>query len=209
MNQQTYASSKRRQDLYSLVLFSLLFSFTLLFAFTPLGALSFGVVSILIAHLPLIIGFFVLPEKYSYALTFLFGLCRLIRNTYDIQPMSSFWFSPFAPVVNTDKGSLWALAINFLPLVAIILLAKLLNLKQMAWWKTMIFSAGASLLNTVLVLLGVYLAFREPLEQALSASLAPALLGIAFSNGLLEALMAGLAIPVILKAVSPTLKRFN
>lgn len=208
MNQTTFLSNKR-QDLHALVLFSLLFSFTLLFAFTPLGAISFGVVTILIAHLPMILGFFVLPERYSYSLAFLFGVCRLIRNTYDIQPLSSFWFSPFAPVIQSDKGSLWALVINFLPLLAIVVFSKLLNLRAFQWWKIILFSVGATLLNTSIVLLGVYLAFKEPLEQALSQHLAPILLGIAFSNGLLEALMAALIIPVIVKAVQSSLKKFR
>lgn len=209
MYQFNHLQSKKKQDLRSLVLFSLLFSFTLLFAFTPIGSISFGVVTILVAHLPMILAFLVLPRPYAVSLAFLFGLCRLIRNTYDIQPLASFWFSPFAPVIGTDKGSWFALLINFLPLIAIVLYARLFSFEKMKFIQVVLWAAGATFLNTLIVLSSVYLIHREPLEKALGQQLLPLLVGIASTNGLLEVLFACLTIPFIYKGVSHRLHRFR
>lgn len=67
-----------------------------------------------ILHVPVIIGSILLGPKKGAFLGGIFGLTSLIKNT--MMPSAlSFAFSPFIPVPGTDRGSLWALVICFVP----------------------------------------------------------------------------------------------
>lgn len=189
---------KTKDKTLTLVLYALLAALLFLFSFTPLGMLRIGIVEILIAHLPMLLALQLLPFTYGCSFAILFGLCRLIYHTLLPNPLSSFWFSPFAPVVGQDKGSPLALLVNFAPVVAICLLTYLWKLK---WKQNLLFlwAAICSLLNTTLVLSLVYVFWHVDLQRTLGEEqiLYKLFIGIATSNGFFEALVAALVIPSI------------
>lgn len=200
----------KRKKLKDFVLFSLLISVSLLFSFTPLGSIQIGPVSILLAHLPFILSIFILDDKYVISNGFIFATLRLIKNTISINPVASFWFSPFVPVIGTDEASLWALLINYLPVFLMLALYfftkkyKGPDGKYLPKLYEILMPAVYSLINTVSVLSSVYLIYADRLKSYFPAftSLMMAFLFIAFTNGLLEALMASLVIPKLTKYIN-------
>jgi len=83
-----------------------------------LGYIPLGPINATTLHIPVIIGAILFGWKRGALLGGVFGLTSLVKNT--ISPnASSFVFSPFVPVLGSEKGSLWALAVVLLPRILI------------------------------------------------------------------------------------------
>ncbi len=194
----------------NLVLLALFAAIIFILAFTPIGYIQLGVIKATIIHIPVIVGSVLLGPKKGAALGFLFGLTSLISNTFT-PVLMSFAFSPFIPVFGTDKGSLMALLICFLPriMVGIVpyyiyrLLDRLFHNK----WKLLTFTVAGilgSFTNTLLVMNGIYFVFKDSYAAARSISLETvysAVLAIIFGNGIPEAIVAGIVTSALCKAL--------
>lgn len=71
----------KKNNIYDLVLTSVFAAIILVMSFIPfLGFITIGPVSMTIIHIPVLIGVFLLPKKYSWMLGLFFGLGSFIRS---------------------------------------------------------------------------------------------------------------------------------
>jgi uncharacterized membrane protein len=185
----------------SLVLLSLFAAIIFILAFTPIGFIQLGFIKATIIHIPVIVGAILLGPKKGAFLGFLFGLTSFMSNTFTPAIMS-FAFSPLIPIPGTDKGSLMALIVCFIPriLVGIIpyFVYKTLDKLFARKWKVVTFTIAGivgSLTNTLLVMNGIYFIFKDSYAFVKNVSVETvysAVLAVIFANGVPEAIVAGI-----------------
>ena len=191
----------RTRPMQQLVLTALFAAIILLMAFTPLGLIDLPVIKATILHVPVVIGSVVLGPKRGAGLGALFGLTSLWKNTM-APSLLSFAFSPFVPLPGAAHGSLWALAICFLPrmLTGVIpwfVSRGLAALSQgRAWGRALgyvLAGAAGAVVNTALVMgmMGLVLGGAFAAAQGIPRGMVNgAVLGIVFANGVPEAIAA-------------------
>lgn len=177
----------------------------ILLAVVPfLGFIPIGPINATTMHIPVIIASIVLGPKIGGFLGGVFGIISMIRSTVIISPLS-FVFSPVIPVIGTDQGSWKAILIAVIPRILIGIVPyfvfKLFK-KKAETNKTMqtagLFIAGfcGSVTNTVLVMSGIFLLFKDAYAQAMDIDIETVfsvILGIIFTSGIVEALVAAFA----------------
>lgn len=184
----------------NLVILSVFSSIILILAFTPIGYIHLGIIKITIIHIPVILGSILLGAKQGAFLGFLFGLTSLISNT--ITPaILSFVFSPLIPAPGMNRGSALALIICFVPRILVgIVPYYVFHLLQAVFKKKRLLLFGisgviGSLINTILVMTGIYFMFKDSYAAANNISIDAVfkgILGIIFMNGVPEAILAGI-----------------
>lgn len=194
----------------NLVLLALFAAIIFILAFTPIGYIQLGVIKATIIHIPVIVGSILLGPKKGAILGSLFGLTSFISNTF-APVLMSFAFSPLIPVFGTDKGSLMALIICFIPriMVGIVpyyafrLLDNLFKKKLKLLTFTLAGILG-SLTNTLFVMNGIYFIFKDSYAAARSIPLDTvysAVLAIILANGIPEAIVAGIVTSGLCRAL--------
>jgi uncharacterized membrane protein len=197
---------------------SLFAAIIFLMTFTPVGFINLIVINATIVHVPVIIGSILLGPRIGACLGVMFGAASVIRNTM-MPNVLSFAFSPFIAVPGTEKGSIWAVVICFVPriLVGVIpwyadrFLSGLApgNKKQRV---VSLFSAGisGSITNTILVMHLMFFLFRDAFAQARNVpadAVYRLVLSIIATNGIPEALAAGVLASAVCKAVEAYRRR--
>lgn len=194
----------------NLVILSLFAAIIFVLAFTPIGYIQLGVIKATIIHVPVIVGSIMLGPKKGAFLGSLFGLTSFLSNTF-APVLLSFAFSPLIPVPGTDKGSIMALFICFVPriLVGVVpfyvykLFDKLLRSKAGLFTFTIAGITGA-MTNTLLVMNGIYIIFKESYAVAKDIpfdTVYSAVLAIMITNGVPEALIAGIIASALCRAL--------
>lgn len=185
----------------NLILLALFAAIIFILAFTPIGYIQLGVIKATIIHIPVIIGSILLGPKKGAVLGFLFGLTSFISNTFT-PVILSFAFSPLIPVFGSDRGSLMALVICFVPriMVGIVpfyifhLFHKLFS-KKANFVSYILAGVAGALTNTLLVMNGIYFIFKDSYAAAKSIpmdAVYSGILAIIFANGIPEAIVAGI-----------------
>ena len=180
----------------------------ILMAFTPLGYIPLPFIKMTIIHIPVILGAVILGPRYGAFLGFLFGLTSLINNT--ITPaMTSFTFSPAIPVPGTGKGTWLALVVCFLPriLVGVLpyfafrgMMKLLAHVKQGDIAALAVAGVAGAMTNTIGVMGLIYLLFKDAYAavRGISAdAVAGVVLGIVGTNGVIEAIGAGILVAAV------------
>lgn len=194
----------------NIVIISLFASIIFILAYTPIGFIQLGFIKATIIHIPVIIGSILLGPKKGAFLGFLFGVTSFISNTATPVIMS-FVFSPLIPVPGSDKGSPMALIICFIPriLVGVVpyyicrVIHSLTKGKMNFVTYTIAGIAGAAT-NTLLVMNGIYLLFRDSYAAARNIPIDTAyhaVLAVIFTNGIPEALVAGIIVASVCQAL--------
>jgi len=201
-----------------LILLSMFTAIIFLLAFTPIGLIDLPLMKATILHVPVIMGSILLGPRKGAFLGFIFGLSSLIKNTL-APSLLSFAFSPFMPVPGMDHGSLWALVICFVPrmFVGVVpwfvyrAVVKLFRNSSKGVKSIGLALAGVAgaLTNTVLVMGLVYVIFQDayatikniPVDAVLGV-----ILGVVGTNGIPEAIVAAVLVPVICLPLLETLK---
>jgi len=186
----------------------------ILLAFTPLGFIPLPFMRMTTIHIPVIIGSLFLGPKYGAALGFLFGLCSLYINT-TAPGVTSFVFSPFIPVLGTEQGSPFALLVVFIPRILVGVVPWFVNAGLEKVFKKNYISyaisgIAGSMTNTLFVMHGIFLFFREPWGAARPEpvyNVYPIILSIIAINGIPEAIGAGILVSAIGTALAVVLKR--
>lgn len=184
-----------------LVHFSFMVLLLVVMTLTPLGFIHLGLIKATLIHIPVIFASLMYGPRFGGALGFVFGLLSLITNTMTPSVLS-FAFSPFIPVLGTDKGSLWALVIVFLPRILVGVLPYYIEKKSRQTWLAALLG---SLTNTVLVLGLIGFVFQDAYASAMNIEISAVykvILGIVTTNGLAEAALA-------VGIVTPLYKRFK
>lgn len=190
-------------------------SIILFCAFTPFGFIHLGVVKATLIHIPIIIASIILGPRIGAFLGLVFGFTSIAINT--ITPtLLSFAFSPAIPVLGTSHGSMWALfiaivprvIIGFIPYYIFKALKKVIT-KKKSIQKPALFLTGvlSTFIHTFLVMGSISFVFQQAYAQAINASstsaIYKAVLTVFFTNGLAEAVLAGIVamavVPALLK----------
>lgn len=230
---RTITAAQRRKRTLWLVQLSLLIVIEAFFCFTPLGSLpAIGPIVMTLAMIPVIIAGILLGPGTGSILGFIAGLFSCIVWTFmPPNPATAFVFTPFYSLGDL-QGNFWSLVICFVPRVLTGTVAGLISkgftvffankekkaspdnpYKPTKWANIINFSVSAavgSMINTLLVLGGIYLFFGQPYAAAVDSPYSLLLLligGTILSNGIPEAVLAAICAPAICIPVKKMLGR--
>ncbi|HGW6169574.1 TPA: ECF transporter S component [Enterococcus faecalis] len=173
-----------------------------------LGFIPIGPINLTTLHIPVIVGSIILGPKLGAFLGFSFGTMSLWKATVSPSPLS-FLFSPFIPVIGSNNGSWYALIIVYAPRILIGILSYYVYkyIKKMKFRNTTsLFVSGitGSLINTILVLNLAYLLFYDGYGKVIGKTgslLYKAILTVMLTNGLPEAIIAGILTSLICQSI--------
>lgn len=182
--------------------FSLLLALEAVVCFTPLGSLpAIGMMVATLGMIPVIITAVVMGTGAGALMGFFAGLFSFIVWTFmPPNPALAFVFTP-AYSIGASRGSFWSLVICFVPriLVGVVAGACLKLFTGLHMKSILAYSLSGvlgSMMNTLLVLGGIYLFFGSSYASALGQNLGalPAILGLVIlTNGLPEAFLGGIS----------------
>ncbi|NSN07032.1 ECF transporter S component [Enterococcus faecalis] len=186
---------------YRLVLTATFLSIILLMSAIPfLGFIPLGVLNITTMHIPVIIGSIILGPLRGAFLGGIFGLLSLWKATTTPTTLS-FIFSPFIPVIGSNHGSWKSLIIVLVPriLIGVVPYYVYNCLKKIRGKENsillMLSGIAGSLTNTLLVMNLIYFLFKSEYSDAIgksSSAIYSTILAIILTNGLPEAIVAGI-----------------
>ncbi len=207
--------TRNKQKIQRLTLAAFFVAIELLMGFTPIGYIPVGALYITTMHLPVILAGILAGPSFGAGMGFVFGLTSFLHATF--QPnLTSFVFTPFI-TIGGISGNFFSLLICFLPRIFLGWLSGMLYSILSKKFKNsitiaMITAVVNTLIHTVLVLGGIYVFFAPSYAQALgtsTAGVAALLLGVVSTNTVAEAVLAGIAIPVLIKALQPSAERMG
>lgn len=203
----TEAVNKRKQT-QTMVMTAAFAALIILLAFTPgLGYIPLGVINATTVHIPVILGALMLGPKYGALLGGIFGLTSLINNSFINPNLTSFVFSPFV-----SGGGIKSIIICFVPRILIGVTAyytfigvkKLLGDRKGSVSAALV-TAGVvgSLTNTLLVMNAIYFMFGDQWAAAkeITTGLYATILGVIATNGVPEAIVAGVLVLAVGQAL--------
>lgn len=197
---------KQSKKVKKLVLFSLFIGIEIVLMSTPLGFVPIGPIKATTLHIPVIITTLLLGVKEGLMMGFIFGLGSLLTSTFQPTPFS-FCFSPFYSLGEVH-GNFGSVIIAFIPRMMIALISygcyKLLIKKMNENISIMISSVLGSLTNTILVMSGIWLFFGHEYASVAGFSYDLFLNVIkltVFTNGIIEAILAGIICVAVVKAL--------
>lgn len=197
-----------------LTLLGVLIAIQVVLTLVNIGLLPLPIIKATTLHIPVIVGAVLLGPTEGMILGAAFGILSVITNT--MQPgLTSFVFSPFVTVGGTT-GNFLSLIVAIIPRVLIGLFAYLVYKLISKRDRTKIIAyAGAgvtgALTNTILVMGSIYVLFGEQYAAANEiafSGLFKVIIGIVGTNGVPEAIAAGIIVPAICKPLSMIFK-FN
>ena len=182
---------------FNLAIISVFVAIMLLLSFSPLGMISFGLVTITLAHIPVIAASIVLGPHIGSLLGVFFGIISLIHST--IFPTAlSFVFTPFINVPGSEYGSPLSIIICFLPRLLMGITPyyfyKLIH-KNSVTVSSEIAGAIGSLTNTILVLIFIYVFFASDYSAYMNTDKSIfllSLLQISLINGVPELILCAI-----------------
>lgn len=193
-----------------LVLYAMFIAIEMLLVFIPfLGYIPIGPLRATTLHIPVIIAGITLGKKGGSLIGLVFGLSSLFYNT--ISPtITSFVFSPFI------SGNILSAVIAIVPRVLIGYIAGIIfeKFQKTKFNNIGIIIAGlaGSLINTILVLGGIYFIFGQSYASAIGQDfnlLVTYLIGIITTNGILEAVVGTIIALFVCKPLLAYTKRGN
>jgi Predicted membrane protein len=182
--------------------FAMLLAIEAIVCFTPLGSIPIGPLVATLSAVPVIITAIMLGTGAGSLMGAFFGLFSFLVNTFMTpNPITSFVFTPVYPVPGEPRGSFLSLLICFVPRILVGTVAGALfhifrRTKMKAVLTYGLSGVIGSLINTFLVLGGIYVFFGQSYAQAIGQGF-DALLGLigltVVTNGIPEAVIGGLA----------------
>lgn len=178
----------------NMVIFSMLLAIEVVMSFTPLGFLRIGLLSVTMLHIPVIICAMALGKKYGAALGFVMGFCSFYNATFS-PTITSFCFTPFFSMGGVE-GNWTSLLIAFIPRIALGYGAGAIyeRLKSKNGRTAAALSGlSGALINTVGVLGGIWIFFKEPYEAVLGNTIVALLMTTVGVNSIAEAVVGVIA----------------
>ena len=191
----------RNKKTKKMVLFSMLLAIEVVLSFTPLGFLRIGFLSITMLHIPVIVCAMAVGKRYGAALGFVMGFCSFYNATFS-PTITSFCFTPFFSMGGV-QGSWTSLLIAFIPRIALGYgsgwIYEKLTVKHEAIAPVASGLSGA-LINTVGVLGGIWIFFKEPYEAVLGNTIVALLMTTVGVNSIAE-IIVGVIVAMAVHAV--------
>lgn len=210
-------NAKGRMDVKRMTQLAILLAIEVIIAFVPiLGSIPIGPMVATTAHLPVILAGVLLGVPSGAFMGFAFGLLSFIVNSFVTPTITSFVFTPII-AVGVIPGNFWSIVICFVPRILLGVAAGMLyqwfkRLDKTGSWSYVATGVIASFIHTVLVLFGIYIFFKDSYAEAIGASADVLLVMIGSvigTNGVLEAVLAGVVTIAVAKPVQLVLKRSN
>ncbi len=204
---------KKKFTTKTLVQLSLLAAIEIVMAFTPLGFIPLPFIKATTVHIPVIIGAILLGPLAGGILGGVMGITSVINNT--INPaITSFVFTPFLPL-GPANGNFWSLVVAIVPRILIGVLAAyayraLAKTRAKSFLAYIIAGIVGSMTNTFFVMSGIYIFFGQRYAEARNVpfeTLMNVILGVVFTNGVFEAIIAGILTVAIAKPLHATIFR--
>ena len=190
---------------YRLVILAMFVCIELVLMLTPLGYIPIGPIRATTMHIPVILAGLLLGKKEGALIGFVFGLTSVVVNTLT-PTVVSFVFTPFYSIGGISGNGL-SLVIALVPRVLLGYVSGLLNEKinkEEKIARTGSIAVIVTLMHTLLVLEGIYIFFGEAYASAREIpyqTLAMVIGTIILTNGIMEAILAGIASVTITQAV--------
>lgn len=208
MKERAFTAAKDSST-YMLVLTAFFTAIIILMAFTPLGYIPLVVINATIIHIPVILGALFCGPKRGAFLGFVFGMTSFIKNTVMPTSLSAFVFSPvLAASTIGPSGIIKSTLICFVPRILVgvvpyfvfVGFTKLVKSSAGKYIGYAIAGAVGALTNTLLVMPGIYLFYKDDYAKALSIepdAVAATIMGIISFNGVIEAIVAAVLVAAI------------
>lgn len=208
---------KQKFTVRDMVEIALFMAIIALLAFSPLGYIRTPLISGTTMHIPVILAGILFGSKKGAITGFMFGVTSFLNATFFNPNMTSFLFTPFMHIVETDNGAIQdaggnfaSLIICFVPRILIGVTAALSFrfIKKVSKNETVSLGVAAvigSMTNTILVMGMAYIFFAERLAQAwgqeVSGIFVYILGAVIVGNGVPEAILAAILTIAIGKAL--------
>lgn len=198
----------KKMDVRLMAQIALLAAIMIVMAFTPLGYIPLPFMNATTMHIPVIVGACLLGPKVGGVLGGLFGITSVVKAT--IQPnITSFVFTPFYSFSPEFSGNWMSLIVAILPRILIGVVAGLVfqGLVKLIRSQTVSLAVAGvlgSMTNTIGVMGLIYLLFGE--QYAAAGGTDPSLLlgvilGVVCTNGIVEAIIAGVLTAAVCRAL--------
>lgn len=180
----------------------------IIMGFTPLGSIPLPFMKATTTHIPVIIAAILFGVKSGAVFGFVFGIISMLRSTF-MPNLTSFAFTPFIAIPGVDGFNWQAIIIAFIPRILIGVIVSLLytflkNKKVNPKINFMISGVVGSMVNTVFVLGLIYILMGEAYanaQQIAIPALFSMLMGVVFTNGIGEAIVAAICVSAVLIAL--------
>ena len=185
-----------------------------IFCFTPLGSIPIGPIVATLAMIPVIIASLTFGKKIGMLMGFIMAIFSFIVWTF-IMPAnpSAFLFTPFSEFAGY-KGNFFSIIICFVPRILTGLVPALVmegvgastaSPKSVgasyASPKQLLAAALGSLTNTILVMLFIFLFFRNQYETLVGQNILTVIGLTILTNGVPEAIIASIVCPAVSNAI--------
>lgn len=190
-----------------LVIFSFFLAIEFIFCFTPLGSINlFGPVVATLAMIPVSLLAIFKGLKQGLLLGFFMGLFSLIVWTFMPPAPVGFIFSPFVTAAGV-QGNFGSLIICFVPRMMIAVVAYysyhvLSSFSKNRAVKAFVAGFVSSAAHTILVLLGIYLFFRDSYSAVIGVPIWTIFSSIIISNGIPEAIVNAISCSVVYRSIA-------
>lgn len=207
--------TRKKFDTRWMVSVALMSAIIIVLANTPLGMIQLPIIKATTVHIPVIVGAILLGPSAGAILGFVFGACSLISNT--IAPtLLSFAFSPFMSttgLLGAVKAIWVSVGCRILIGVAAGWLWKLLTKIKMNQTIALIITGFAgSMVNTVTVMVSIYLLFAQQYAEAKEVALSAVwglIMGTITAAGIPEAIAAAVLVLALGNALLKLFRKMN
>lgn len=179
---------KRTFEITQMVQFALLIAILVILTQTQLGFINYGVVSITILHIPVIIGSIIMGPIYGGLLGLTFGIISMVNATLRGATPIDMMFSPFVsglPIQSVIMCIIPRIILGIVPAIFFSKLPKCIHKKQ---FRLAVCAALSTIIHTILVLGCLYFMFFTDMNAAqVLKNIFLTLVGI---NGILEVFSA-------------------
>lgn len=188
----------KKQDNFKLTIISLMIAVTLVMVMTSLGTISFGIISVTIAHIPILITAIVIGLKEGLIVAFAFGLFSMIRAiTAPLGILDPLFANP---------------AISILPRLMIPIttyfLYKYLS-KINDTLGTIVAVALGNLTNTFFVYFSMFLFMRARVEEAMGKDFKTVIIGLVSTSTAIKTVLVVIITVPIVKALQKYMANRN
>ncbi len=209
----------KREKLRNMVTAAFLLAIIAVLSATPIGYVRLpGLPELTIIHVPVIIGSILLGPVYGAFLGFAFGVSSFLNATF-APGVLSFAFTPFYSVGDLS-GNGWSLFIAFIPRILVGItpwlvyagLRKVFRFKGIETASIAVAGVIGSLTNTVFVLGFIGLFFTKEIASLMGSAvdmLFKVIMGIVATNGVPEAILAGIVTTAVCKAALVVRRRYS
>lgn len=204
---------KKSRTLF-LTQFAILLAIEAIFCFTPLGSIPIGPIVATLGMIPVIITALTMGVKAGALMGFFAGLFSCIVWTFmPPSPITAFVFTPFYRL-GEFQGNIGSLLICFVPRILVGVVSggafSAMNRKKTDKASSYAISGAlGSLVNTILVMGGIWLFFGQTYSDIVGEAILVIIGTTVLTNGIPEAVVSAIAAPAICRPLNRIQKNYR